>query len=307
MFSVLLPVVKTKYFKEAFESAINQEFDDYEIVVVNNKADSDISWVKEYPRVRYFEHKEQLPACDNWNFCIQQGRGEFVKFLCDDDIMLPKQLASIADFLTKNDCDVVLINADYFEDEKTEIVRNRCPIAGLMSVERFLTVVDANSFPWLPFYALRRLSLLKKGGFPQWGNNCFGALVDTLLPFQVAIGRNRIGCIPDVLYLSRINSDQLINLWYAATVVGLRGNLEFYKEMEEILSRPTILENVLMNRAKHRIQKLFYLRREECYRLLIKTCGMRRAFWEHLKLPRQYFPHGVFLRLALEKLLFRSF
>ncbi|MDR3229605.1 MAG: glycosyltransferase, partial [Puniceicoccales bacterium] len=136
-FSILIPVVKTKFFKESFESAAAQTFDDYEIVVLNNKADADVSWVKKDPRVRYFENDEQLPAPANWNRGVGYCRGDFVILLSDDDALKPECLTEVARYRRENpDVEVVrFLLEEQVEDAKARKITP--PGATVETVDEF--------------------------------------------------------------------------------------------------------------------------------------------------------------------------
>lgn len=163
-----MPVVKTRYFKEAFESAVAQSFDDYEIIVINNLADSDVSWVCECAKVKYFSHEIQLPPCKNWNFGLQQAQGTFVIYLSDDDILLEDCLEKLDEFIrVHSEADVIrVLRLDI--DSEGKVIGGSCPGAEWESREQYLYYqYHYRRTQMLTDVALRRAHFLTKGGFAE--------------------------------------------------------------------------------------------------------------------------------------------
>lgn len=101
-FSIGLPVVKTKYFREALESILAQSYENFEIIIVDNKADTPIGpLLALYPdnRIRLYKNEQQLPMIKNWNHVLSYACGEFFILFSDDDIAGPNYLKSIAQII----------------------------------------------------------------------------------------------------------------------------------------------------------------------------------------------------------------
>jgi glycosyltransferase involved in cell wall biosynthesis len=80
-------------------SALNQAFDDYEVLVSNNQSTDDTEQVVEQfadRRVRYIKAPRSMSMVDHWEFALEQARGEWVLFVCDDDALMPGALSSLA-------------------------------------------------------------------------------------------------------------------------------------------------------------------------------------------------------------------
>lgn len=95
-----IPVYKTKYLREAIESAINQTYTNIEIVIVNDHSIYDVdSIVYSYAdtRIRYFVNEKNVGIVNNWNRCLSLARGEFFVLLCDDDVLLPDFVFTLVD------------------------------------------------------------------------------------------------------------------------------------------------------------------------------------------------------------------
>ncbi|WP_372714572.1 glycosyltransferase family 2 protein, partial [Ilyobacter sp.] len=97
--------------KEALDSALKQEnFDDYEIIVVDNDADSINSvsktedLIKSYndSKIIYYKNDENLGIYGNWNRCLELARGKWYTMLHDDDLLLKDFLKEAISVLDKN-------------------------------------------------------------------------------------------------------------------------------------------------------------------------------------------------------------
>src|SRR4030042_2488708 len=78
------------FLKEAIRSALNQTYSNIEIIVSDNcSVDNTTTVVKSFndPRIRYFKHKENIGANNNFNFCVEQARGAYFLLLHDDDLI----------------------------------------------------------------------------------------------------------------------------------------------------------------------------------------------------------------------------
>src|SRR5436190_11690354 len=78
---------------QALESAMRQTYRSLEIVVADNASSDDTAAVVERlaardARIRYVRHSSNLGYLGNIQFLLDAARGEFVKFLMDDDVLL---------------------------------------------------------------------------------------------------------------------------------------------------------------------------------------------------------------------------
>jgi hypothetical protein len=80
------------------QSALEQVFSDYEIIVSNNGSDEDVQRVVEElgnNKVKYFRTAEVLRMPDHWEFALSHVRGEWITFLTDRAVFLPNCLDTI--------------------------------------------------------------------------------------------------------------------------------------------------------------------------------------------------------------------
>jgi glycosyltransferase involved in cell wall biosynthesis len=78
------------YLKQTLTSALNQTYQNLEIVVADNcSTDNTESFINSFsdPRIRYFKQKTNILPNDNFNFCLNQARGDYFLLLQDDDLI----------------------------------------------------------------------------------------------------------------------------------------------------------------------------------------------------------------------------
>lgn len=101
--SVVIPTRNRAHLvRHAIQSVLWQGFDDYELIVSDNcSADGTAEAVREAAggRVRYVRPDRVLSMPDHWEFALDQARGRFVTYLCDDDVWVPGALARVAELL----------------------------------------------------------------------------------------------------------------------------------------------------------------------------------------------------------------
>ena len=93
--SVCIPVYNRRStVRRALDSVLNQTYQDFEIVAVDNASpDGTFETLAEYakrdPRVRAFKNDTNVGAVRNWMKCVEYSRGEYIKIVFSDDWLLP--------------------------------------------------------------------------------------------------------------------------------------------------------------------------------------------------------------------------
>ena len=106
--SVLTPLYNTnpKFLKEMIESILNQTFNDFEFILLNdspsNKEIKDIVLSYNDKRIIYVENEENLGISKSRNKLLNLAKGEYIAIFDHDDISLPQRLEKQVEFLDKN-------------------------------------------------------------------------------------------------------------------------------------------------------------------------------------------------------------
>ncbi len=83
-----------EFLQECLDSILAQTFSDFELIIVDDKSsDPTLAIAKEYAakdsRITVIENLHNLGLVENWNRCIELAKGEWIKFVFQDDIIDP--------------------------------------------------------------------------------------------------------------------------------------------------------------------------------------------------------------------------
>lgn len=104
-----------KYIAACLDSILNQNFDDYEIVVVdNNSSDNSVkicqTYAEKYPdKVRFYQVPKEMAVSGTAHyFGFNLTHGEYVQFVDGDDRLKENCLAEIADLIITKKSDIIM-------------------------------------------------------------------------------------------------------------------------------------------------------------------------------------------------------
>ncbi|MGF6596459.1 SAM-dependent methyltransferase [Paraburkholderia sp. GAS448] len=121
--SILIPAYKTQYLVRAITSAQNQTFTDIEILVGDDTLDGILRGTVEGlddPRIQYFHHGFQKGS-RNLQALWERAKGKYVKFLFDDDILLPKSVETLVAALQADTDSVLAFHERVFIDTNDQV------------------------------------------------------------------------------------------------------------------------------------------------------------------------------------------
>ena len=126
--SICLPVYNMeKYLERALLSIINQSFQNFEIIIVNdNSNDKTINITQKYMsqdnRIKIINHNKNLGVYRSRVDAVTNSIGEFIILMDPDDMILNKDLfLELYNYNVKNNLDIIEFSVYYKEEERTEI------------------------------------------------------------------------------------------------------------------------------------------------------------------------------------------
>lgn len=157
------------YLPQALDSALAQTYPNLEIIVSDNCSSDDTPAVvaaKSDPRLRYFRQPSNIGPNNNFNFCLEQARGDYFLLLHDDDRIDPDFVETCLD-AADNSSDYGVIRAGTrIVDDAGDVVHevpNRC--AGLSASELFKTWFEHDTAFYLCSTLYHTERLREHGGF----------------------------------------------------------------------------------------------------------------------------------------------
>ncbi len=209
--SVLIPTYNcAAYLNEAIQSVLDQTFHAFELIIVDNHStDNTTEVVRMYlqdPRIMYYCNTSNLGLVGNWNKCLDYANGEYIKFLCADDIFHPRILEKFVSVMEQ--FPTVSLVCCYRREFGDVVCDRDAPFQYLQDGQKiiFETLNDRN---WLgePTTVMFRRSNLKVGGFKPG----YTWIVDWEMWLrQLTVGDCYI--IPEYLSLIRRHTSQVTEL-----------------------------------------------------------------------------------------------
>ena len=130
--SVLIPTYNyARFLPEAIESVLAQDFQDFELLIADDGSTDDTAEVvrpfcARDGRVRFSAHAANLGMVNNWNHCLHQARGEYIKFLFGDDKLSdPRALSKMVALLREHPSATLAASARIFLDEDSNVLEIR--------------------------------------------------------------------------------------------------------------------------------------------------------------------------------------
>ena len=111
--SLIIPAYNAKdYIARSIDSALASDFNNLEIVIVNDGSTDDtqkiIDWYdKNYENVVSLQ-KENGGVADTRNVGIEAAKGKYIAFMDNDDLIRPDMISSLYNSIEKNKCDVAI-------------------------------------------------------------------------------------------------------------------------------------------------------------------------------------------------------
>ena len=199
LISVMMPTYNNaKYIKQAIESIYAQNYDNMEIIVVDDgSTDNTKEILKQYKNIKYFymEHKGISFAR---NVALKNSKGEYIAFLDSDDYWLPDKLNIQMQYFQEHpDCQIVFTKyKNIFEKE--ELKKNKRAMHE--------KAIEDSFQQYLPSTILKKELFNKYGFFDEK----FSGIEDAEFIYRISMkGINIKHYIDKVFYIRRIHGNNI--------------------------------------------------------------------------------------------------
>ena len=215
--SIIVPVYNVeKYLEECIGSILNQTFDDFEVLLINDSStdhsrDICIEYAKKDERIRLLDNKENIGQALRRNQGINEAKGDYITFIDSDDFIDNNYLMTLLSAAENTNSEVVSMghieyikkqeSEQYYSSREINIVNNAVYITDdkkqrmeLMCNWSLILV------PWGKLYK-RDFLLSYRLRFEDIISE------DILFGFAVLYAADRYLLLPDSLYYYRQNPD----------------------------------------------------------------------------------------------------
>ena len=180
-FSVLIPAYKQKFLKECIQSIIDQTYQNFEIIIVNDASPENLDCIVDSfydKRVKYYVNEINcggVNVVDNWNICLKYATGEYTICMGDDDKLLPNCLEEYNKLIEKYP------NLDIYHG-CTEIIDEKSHVIGLQEARPLYESVYSMIWhrwngrkQYIGDFLFKTITLKQNGGFYKlplaWGSD----------------------------------------------------------------------------------------------------------------------------------------
>lgn len=225
-FSIIIPVYNVeKYIRKCLESVINQTYQDFEAIIVNDGTQDNSQriideFAKEYPsKVRSYI-KDNSGLSDTRNYGIERANGEYIVFLDSDDYLDINFLSKMNEVIERNN-DVDVIGFDIqrvnLNGEKVDIWV-KPDFEGMSGEEAICRLVESKQLFEPACGYVYRLAYLKENNFK----------------FQVGVYHEDFGLIPIViLRAKKVTCIDFVGYYYVLTDNSIMRNNSLEKERKK--------------------------------------------------------------------------
>ena len=206
MVSVIIPTYnRTTFLNEAIDSVLTQTYQNIELIIVDDSENNEVkSLCSTYNnKIRYFHREEKKGIPSALNFALHQMRGEWYKWMSDDDILPPNAINKFIQQTRKTNALILYPDLEFI-DSNGNVVGMR-PQQGSDNHLKFSTLFWASQIVITASLFLHRSCFEVVGFFEtdyetafdyKW---CIKALVEHKFKFYH---------IPEILYQFRIHEGQ---------------------------------------------------------------------------------------------------
>lgn len=127
--SVCMPVYNNAcYLTEAIHSVLNQRFENFEILVIDDcstdrTAEIAMEFAARDTRIRFLANSTNIGMVPNWNRCLEMAKGTYVKFLFGDDLLTsPDTLRLMVEAMERTLGTVLVSCARTIIDEHSHVI-----------------------------------------------------------------------------------------------------------------------------------------------------------------------------------------
>jgi len=262
--STVIPVYKVEdWVEECALSVINQDFDDIEIIFVNDGSPDDSQRILE--RLHRKDDRIHIIVKENGglssarNVGMNYAKGDYIHFLDSDDYIKQGMYSEMYMYAYTNDCDIVKSNLGFIDD----IYPTKVPV--LPKNKEIFNIADCHSYLGFisPCASLYKKTLLKKTGMFEEGIT----YEDRPFNWETILLAERIGHINKVYYMYRLSRP--------GSIMSEKGNISHFDAFKSL----DVLTRFL---SKHKFLEMFnveYVKEQlRIYSMLIDINAIPKVF-----------------------------
>lgn len=220
--SLVIPAFNPRFFERALRSAVGQGYGNLEIIVCDDSRGQQIEEIvgavieQTGGAVRYVRNPRTLGFVGNLKACLEQAQGEFIKFLCDDDLLYSNCIEQQAHEMLRDE--VSLVTAQRLLWDANDIIlptrlenTSLSPSSGLLNGDDVLGIFEkfpVNVLGGFSNALFRRADVVELLPALTQEDCCFVATLDFAL-YVCLLRRGNLAVSNNVLSAERLYPERL--------------------------------------------------------------------------------------------------
>ncbi len=164
------------FLRDALSCALNQSYKNIEILVADNCSPDNTEEIMRGisdPRLRYIRHKKNIGANNNFNYCINEARGDYLLLLLDDDLIDDDFIVTCLEAVNyETHYGIIRTGTRIINKQGDIIVERENSAQGLSTKELYLAWFDNRITMYVCSTLFNTKNLREVGGFLS-GHNLF--------------------------------------------------------------------------------------------------------------------------------------
>lgn len=204
--SIIIPVYNTElYLKDCFNSILQQDYDNIEVIVVNDcSTDNSLKICKQYEKKYGFiiiNNEKNKGQAYSRNIAITKATGDYIAFLDSDDILYNNNISTLLKYAEKYNSDMVIARLNSFNSKGeygyySDKYINQFTIGNIFQNKMLINCISVCS-------KLYKSLLIKNIKFLE---NTFHE--DNSFTLETLFNAKKIVVCPEYLYYRRIREDE---------------------------------------------------------------------------------------------------
>ncbi len=221
--SIVIPAYNPRFFNAALVSALHQTYSNLEVIVCDDSRGSEIKSIFDSlsdaasVSLRYVRNAEHLGLTGNLLACLNEAQGEFIKFLCDDDLVFPSCIEAQANALIEQaDASLVCAQRMLWDADNIQLPQRLendviCPHSSILKGDDLLAIIESFPVNFLGGFSstlFRRTDIQDLLPALTQPDHCFVASLDFAL-YVCLLRRGNLVLLNDILSVERLYPDRL--------------------------------------------------------------------------------------------------
>ena len=258
--SVCIPAYNSaRYIGATIESVLSQRYENLELVVVDDcSGDNTVEIVNSFrdPRLRLVKNEKNLGMTGNWNKCLAEAGGDYIKLICADDVLyedsIEKELGAL---LSHPEVTLVMSDTALIDENGRRTGRfKRYPKSGLLDGR----MVAKRALIFKSFFGAPCNTLFPRSSYERTGG--FDPQFPYILDFDLWL---RMACLGKIYVIhEELNGFRVRNDSNTGSLIN-SGRKTYNDEHRRLLEKHNSLGAVHLNRFERAVSMLIRHARNE--------------------------------------------